>query len=128
MRFQDLTAVFEVSDEKALESLLSRRFGGGVNSFKLSQGSSEYPMLLVLINGDLASLHYFPRDRHPGFRSISGVDGLDVNGSTVFFMNSLDQEEPVLNDGVVPLATGMKAAREFFASPELPRSVEWLEL
>src|SRR5438309_6752909 len=40
-------------------------------------GEKDYPALVIHTNGDLAYLHYFPADRHPGSQAVGdrGADG-----------------------------------------------------
>lgn len=128
MRIQDFERVYDASGNDAIDSALTKRHGSGVNAFWLSHGSSKYPALLILVNGELASLHYFPKDRHPGFRSVGKVEGLEPGGTTTFFMNNVNEPEQILNDSIVPFSTALKAAKEFSASADLPPSVEWFEL
>jgi hypothetical protein len=76
----------------------------------------------------LANLHFFPPGDHPGFHSVGHVTNVDVRKNTTFFMNSIEEPEEVPNDAVVPFSDALAAAKEFFASQELPRSVDWFEL
>jgi hypothetical protein len=128
MRIQDFERVYDANASDEIDSAMAKRYGSGVNAFWLSHGSSKYPSILILVNGDLASLHYFPEEGHPGFRSVGTVQGLEPGGTTAFFMNNVKEEQPILNDSIVPLSTALKAAKEFSASTELPHSVEWFEL
>ncbi len=46
----------------------------------------------------------------------------------MFYTNTPTEEVEVVNEAVVPLDAALRAVREFFASQEIPRSVEWAEL
>jgi immunity protein Imm1 of predicted polymorphic toxin system len=129
MNIQDMMnneSVVISNDE--LERVLSKRYDGGVNAFWLSRTKKSTPVLLILINRDLANLHYFPPGDHPGFHSVGHISSLPPGGRTIFFMNSPDEEEEVPNNAIVPLKDALAAAGDFFKSQELPPSVEWFEL
>ncbi len=128
MRIEDFESVLEVSGQDAIDSALVRRHGSGVNAFWLSHGDTKYPALLILVNQELASLHYFPEERHPGFRSVGTLEGLKPGGTTTFFLNSVSEEQPMLNDSIVPFSAALSAAREFSLSTNLPGCLEWFEL
>ena len=116
---------FVVSQGAGVETVLRKQEGDGINCFWLWQEKMETPILIIHVNKDLTTLHYFPSDDHPGFYSEGAMPGLDPDGDTVFFMNNLTEEEEFPNHQVVPFAA---AAKEFLASPELPPSIEWVEL
>ena len=125
MKIQDFERVYNANGDDAVESALAKRYGDGVNAFWLSNASSKYPALLILVNGDLASLHYFPKERHAGYRSVGHIQGLVPGAMTTFFMNSVSEPQPMINDSVVPFSVALKAGKEFSTSTDLPSSVEW---
>lgn len=99
-----------------------------MNEFHITHGDAEYPMLDVLVTGDLAALHYFPREGHPGFRAAGNLAGLEQWEITVFDISACGDTIGVLNDAVMPVARALAAAKEFLTSDQLPQSVEWFEL
>jgi len=111
-----------------LERVLSRRYGNGVNAFWICRKDDERPLLLILVNKALANLHYFPAGNHPGFQSMGQISGLDPEKYTTFFMNNTKEPEEIPNDAIVPFSDALAAAKEFFASDELPPSIGWFEL
>ena len=119
---------FVVSQAAGLDAVLRKREGDGVNCFWLRPSNHETPILMIFVNKDLATLHYFPSDDHPGFYSEGAMPGLDPDGDTVFFMNDLTEEEGFPNCKVVPFSAALVAAKEFLASRELPPSIRWFEL
>jgi len=126
---QDMMAVYQVEESTILEERLNKRYGSGVNSFLLShEKNGNGATLLILVNDQLANVHYFPPGQHPGFNSIGGIAGLDVSGFSKFFMNSPDQLQLIGNAHVVPFSAALRAAKEFFEHDELPKSIDWLEL
>lgn len=128
MRIQDIERVCDASRNEEVDVALAKRYGAGVNAFWLSREAGGYPLLLILVNKELSSIHYFPMDRHPGFRSVGHVQGLAPEGMTTFFMNSIHEPQQMLNDSVVPFSAALTAAKEFLMSNVMPPSVEWLEL
>jgi hypothetical protein len=76
---------------------------------------------MIFVNKDLATLHYFPCDDHPGFYSEGAMPGLDPDGDAVFFMNDLTEEEGFPNYKVVPFSAALVAAKESLASPNCHR-------
>ena len=127
MTVQDFNKTYEPKDEGELISCLSRQYGSGYNTFWMAEAAGTYPVLILFVNGDLASLNYLPRAGHAGFVSTGSVPGLERNGTTMFFLN-LQEEQPVLNGAIVPRSLAVEAAREFMNSVDLPRAIKWLEL
>jgi hypothetical protein len=128
MMLQDMKGSFQVNDGVALEEKLNKRYGSGVNAFFLSRENDNGSKLAILVNNDLANVHYFPPGRHPGYNSRGSIPDLDVRGYSKFFLNSPDELELVSNAHVVPFSAAVKAAKEFLARDELPKSINWLEL
>src|SRR5690606_15305426 len=104
------------------------RFDEGANSFWLYPADEDVPSLLILAMNDLASLHFFPNQEHPGFSSIGDIEGLDPNGTTVFYMDGMNAPQDMNNDTIVPFEKAVEAAKEFFVNGELPNCIEWREL
>jgi hypothetical protein len=128
MRVQDFTQILEANNKTELEAALTKRYQNGVNGFWLSRDANKYPVLSILVKGDLASVHYFPKERHPGFTPVGKIEGLKPGGTTTFFLDTISQKQEVLNDAIVPFTAALTAAKEFLFSKELPQSIEWLEL
>ena len=127
MRIQDLNHVVEAAGD-AIDAAMAPRLGAGMNAFWLSRGDSGFPALSVLVNNALATLHYFPFERHPGFRSLGSLPDLNPDGHTIFVLAHRHDEQPSPNKFVVSAADALRAAKEFAGSPELPKSLNWLEL
>jgi hypothetical protein len=47
---------------------------------------------------------------------------------TTFFMNSVNEPQPMPNRSILPFTTVLQAAKEFSKSADLPPSVTWFEL
>jgi hypothetical protein len=96
--------------------------------FFLHHEPRENPSLWILVNNQLANLHYFPDEEHPGYASIGDLPLLPADGFTIFFMRSPKEEEYISNDLIVPFADALAAAKEFLVSTAFPPSIEWFEL
>lgn len=72
--------------------------------------------------GDLATLIYFPVGGSAGFRSVGHLSGLEPGQPgqmTTFYLDTETQEQPTLNDSIVPFSDALKAAKEFLV-PDAP--------
>ncbi len=127
VRIQDFAAITNVNTISELEQLLQKRYCNDANSFWLSHNDESKPSMSLLVKGDIAYLHYFPSESHPGFASSRNDENL-IDGTTIFFLDSPDQEQEILNSSVVSFAQALKAATEFFYSKNLPKSINWSEL
>lgn len=66
LRVEDFEGFHEANNITELESVLVKRYNEGSNSLWLSYGSKSHPALALLVRGDVAGIHYFPKDSHPG--------------------------------------------------------------
>jgi hypothetical protein len=128
MTIEDFGGRHRANNPSELESVLRKTHGPGVNGFWLSHDDDKYPTLALLVNGDLATLSYFPRESHPGFTPAGGIAGLDKSGTTTFSIDTVEQETEIWNEQVVAFSTALSVAKEFFDWKELPQSIEWTEL
>jgi hypothetical protein len=129
MKVIDFDGVHEASTDGDLETILKRRHGIGVNSFWLSHGTDTYPTLSLLVRGDLATLTFMPRENDAGFSSVGKMPELKSSETTTFAISyNRADDVVVLNDAVLPFPVALQAAKEFFFSKDLPRSVEWQKL
>jgi hypothetical protein len=129
MKIQDMSnTIFDASNNVDVERILLKRCNQGVNAFWIFHEPREKPILLILAKNQMANLHYFPDEGHPGYISVGNIPSLPAHDYTMFFMNSPKEEEHVPNDAIVPFADALAAAKEFLVSTELPHSIEWFEL
>lgn len=129
MKVVDIDSSFVVGSVEELERVLLRRHGKDANAFWLSHATQEYPKLSILVNADLAAIHYIPAEFQAGFRSVGKTPGLESRGTTVFSISKYSGdniEEP--NESVLPFSVALSVATEFFNRSELPTGVEWEEL
>jgi hypothetical protein len=125
MRIQDYDSVCDVTSPADIAAALSKCHGAGRNAFWLSHGTELFPAVNIMVNEDLAHVHYFPEERHPGFASVGKLPGLRRDGDTVFFMNSSDEPVEIMNAAVVPFSDALKAAQEFAISRTMPKCIQW---
>jgi hypothetical protein len=128
MRIQDYDAVCNATGPAEIETALNRHYGAGRNAFWLSHGAELFPAINIMVKGDLAYVHYFPKEAHPGFASVGRLPGLRPNGDAMFFMSSSDEPVEITNGAVVPFSDALKVAQEFAISATLPKCIQWFEL
>jgi hypothetical protein len=128
MIVEDFEGTHDVDGDAQIETLLATRYGWNLNEFWLSHGAQLHPAMAIMANGDLARVHYFPRDDHPGFQSVGPALGLDPGGATMFASSPIERPSPRPNGSVISFALALAAAKEFARSRKLPRCIEWLEL
>ena len=129
MRVQGYHRAWQVEDIKALEDALAWRDSRGGARFWLAHNDQKYPALAIRVTGDVADVHFFPEEGHPGFRCLGG-EGLLKGGWTVLVFQGCDpgtgEETP--NEFVVPFKTACSIAREFFSRKQMSDTVSWFEL
>ena len=128
MRIEDYHTVCEFTTPGEIEVALRKRYGAGRNAFWLSHGIKEFPSINILMNGDLAYVHYFPEAHHPGFASIGMLSDLRSGEDTDFYLSSSNEPLGIMNQAVIRSADALKVAQEFAISPALPKSIQWSEL
>jgi hypothetical protein len=126
--FVNFKSGHDVSTRLEVEAALSKRDDAGMNSFWLSHGAEEFPAINIMVNGDLAYAHYFPKERHPGYASIGNLPHLSRGGITNFFHDPGGEPFDILNEAVVPFSEALKVAQEFAISKELPKCIPWNSL
>jgi hypothetical protein len=128
MFVQDFDSVRNVENPADIEAVLSKRHRAGVNSFWLGQRAAGFPAVAIMVNGDLAHVHYFPNEGPPGFASVGGSLGLSPDGETVFCHDNTEEICPMMNYSVVPFSDALKAAQEFAVSNAMPKCLQWNSL
>jgi len=128
MTIWDLKGKHEANDISEFESVLDKRYGPDVNAFWMMHDEELNPAISLLVRGDLSYIHYFPVEGHPGFASVGSIEDLDMDGFTTFRFETLEQEQEIWNRQVIPASAAMSAAKDFFNSKELPKSILWNEL
>jgi hypothetical protein len=128
VRIEDYHTVWDVTSPADIEAALRKRHGAGRNAFWLFHGSNTSPVISIMVKGDLAYVHYFPKDRHPGFASFGALPGLTSGCDTSFFPDDTEETFEIMNYAVVRFADALKVAQEFAISPALPKSIQWSEM
>jgi len=127
MRVEDYDSKCEVADPADIDAVLSKRHGDGLNSFWLSHGAEDFPAINILVRADLAYVHYFPKEREPGFASAAKVPGPRSNGTTIFFEYP-SEKMWVSNRAVIPFSDALRVAQEYAVSATRPKCIDWSEL
>ena len=128
MKIEHFGGLDYAGDLGSLDAVLTSRYGTNANEFWLSLEDEKFPALAILVRDDLANVHYFPEDGHPGYLLTESQPNAKTGGSTVFFTNTPSEEVEIGNEGVVPFSSALKAAHEFFSSTTLPTLEGWFEL
>jgi len=89
----------------------------------------DYPALSVQLNHDIAYLHYFSKEDHPGYQP-RGMTPKGCTGDYHFLQtNNCEADSFDMPDyTLVSAETAYLAAIEFFHAAVLPESVAWTEL
>lgn len=124
MKIEHFGGLLEVETVAALDKVLDLRYGNRANEYLIC-GKDRYPLLCVQVRGAVACLHFFPEEGHPGFLSVG--EGAAA-GLETFYTNTPTEEIEVAADAVVSFDQAREAAREFFRSHVIPRSIRWVEL
>jgi hypothetical protein len=126
MMISDIGGEHEATSLDEFERMLTRRFGEEQgNEFWICHDPGGYPGLMLSVKGDLACVHYIAAEGDPAFQSIGNVRGLEGRATT--FASRVETFD-MPNSAILHLADALPAAREFFFSDALPKSIKWLEL
>jgi hypothetical protein len=123
---------WDPGDESALEQVLRFRDGLGGGQFWLAHDDGSYPAIAIRISGELADVHYFPFEGHPGYRAQASPSASQGPGgqSVVLIYEGCDpstgEESPV--EFIVPIDTAIGLAREFHRTGTRPQGAAWFEL
>ena len=128
MRIEDLDSAHHVTNIADIEVVLNKRHRAGINSFWLADGAGTFPAINIMVNGDLAYVHYFPNDNHPGFASVGNLPGLRVGEFSEFFPEQSNDSFDIMNEAVIPFSDALKVAQEFASSPTMPKCIGWNSL
>ena len=87
-------------------------------------GGQGFPAMAIHIHGDLAYLHFFPADKHPGFQPIGNLGP----GNDITFKQKGQGDFSVPRTFVVTIGQAYQAAAEFFTTLQRPGCIQWTEL
>ena len=123
----DFDQMFEIVTLPELEVALNRRHGIGINSFWLGHVAGGFPAINIVVKGDLAHVHYFPKEGHPGFASQAKLPVPRPDETSAFFIRPKEKIW-ILNGEVIPFSEALKAAQEFALSRTMPQCLRWTSL
>jgi hypothetical protein len=127
VKIQDYNTIWDVTKPADIETALSKRHGVGRNPFWLSHGNKRFPAINIMVNGELAYIHYLPKERHPGFASFGMMPNLRAGEETTFFPDDTEEPLEIMNEQVVGFSDAIKVAQEFAVSAAMPKSIRWFE-
>jgi len=126
MEIHNAGKIVSVTTNTEIKSVLLGRQTEDPREVWLSHGKQKYPTVNIVLMGERACLHYFPRERHPGFQSIGNRRDLVLGATTVFLVPGNSIEIP--NESIVTITSCLAVAEEFLLSTELPKAIGWKEL
>jgi hypothetical protein len=80
----------------------------------------------VLVNQELANVHYFPEARHPGYQSAQTVPALEHGGGRDFYIDHPSERVFIVNEAIIFFEDALRAAKEFLRTSQRPESLDWL--
>jgi hypothetical protein len=129
VRIAGFRETWQAGDAERLDAVLAWRDDRGGGIFWLTPDEAQYPALAIRVSGDVSDVHYFPRDRHPGFRCLGGNE-LPKGEFTTLVYQGADPAtgEQTPNEFVVPFEIARAIAGEFFRTQQMSGAVSWFEL
>ncbi|PHQ36040.1 Imm1 family immunity protein [Rhodopirellula bahusiensis] len=128
MKIDDLSGSAETDDAAQIANRLRTIRVDRYGAFHIS-GDRDLPYISAHFNGDIAYIHYFTADDHPGFHPTDmappgcpdDVHFLNTDGSEA---GAIDMPASTLVDA----ETAIHAILEFAATGDMPQSIQWFEL
>ena len=115
----------EASSAEELHQALSRRFDGG-NHFEIAALDRTYPLLDLMVSGDVAVVHHFAAESHAVAQSIGDLGNAGRPPS--FLRTEPAPRSQCRGSTVVCMITAMRCAEEFSIDLQRPTAVNWFEL
>lgn len=110
---------------EALNRILAIRNEKNCNEFEV-YGSEKYPYLAILVNDNLACVHFFESEDNCGYYAYCDEKWLAENGYTIFYINATKTE--ISNDLVIPFSLAQVVAHDFFLTSKMSEKMKWFEL
>ncbi len=114
------------SDAELLDVMGMRCEANNANKFDISSMDCNYPFLSVMVNDDLAVLHYFSEDG--GDCWISNNLNPCVSEDVIFWESENSDGIPLPCDSVVEYSVALNAVKNFAANLSKPQLIDWMEL
>lgn len=129
MNIDDFDGSTIISNEADLLDRIKSVRNGKYGAFMMYDIAKPYPALSIQINDDVAYLHYFPSDDHPGYQP-QGMAPKSCDESVYFLQTTGLHSDgfDMPNSTLVSTDMAYTAAVEFFRSSDLPQSIFWSEL
>lgn len=86
-------------------------------------GADKYPCLAILLNGDLANIHYFAEEDGEMWQSVK----MDENDNNIDFLIG-GQMDTIPSYYVISLEKALEAVKQFCSTFCRPDCIEWEEL
>jgi hypothetical protein len=132
MRIKGHDRQWDAHDEAALERVLRFRDDVGGALFWLAPDDDQYPAVAIRVSGELADVHYFPEEGHPGFRALAELSRAEVQGGamTTLVYEGCDPAtgEETPSEFVLPVSRAIDLAAEFYRTGGRSPAISWLEL
>jgi len=131
MKIEGQHCKWHAQDEATIQQVLEFRDEVGGAVFWLARDDARYPTLAIRISGDMADVHYFPHEGHPGFRALaepSVREGQPTNFLFIYEGCDPATGEETPSEFVIPLSTAIALAKEFHRSGARSSAVSWFEL
>jgi hypothetical protein len=129
MRVEGHHRGWDAHDEAGLEQVLRFRDAVGGALFWLVHDDHRHPSMAIRISGNLADVHYFPDEGHPGFRALAEPAALGAR-TTTFIYEGCDPAtgEETPSQFVVPVSKAIDVAKDFHRTGARSSAVSWFEL
>ncbi len=122
----DESCELETENISELLKFLLRKHEGDMNEFWISEKKETFPCLVVNTAGNIATLTFFPMERHPGHQCYLEKN---LNEPPVAFRFGGVESDCFPATGVVPLSVAALAVHEFIQTMGRPVVISnWLEL
>jgi len=120
----DLYGYEAVGSADELATVLERR-SSGANHFEVSANPPAYPLLTLMVSGDLAVLHYFAG---PGDAGAQSTGNLHAAPDVADFPDASGGVVRLAGDAIVDLTTARRCVEQFAETGERPDAVGWRPL
>lgn len=128
MFIRDFEQTREIRAEHELVEFLARRHdkdGVRVNSFWMCH-TEDVPAMGMMVREDFATVDYMADSEGTAFTSLGEIPALRKGGTTLFWFD--ERPVDVHTHLVIDFEDAVRAAKEFLQSPDLPKSIKWLQL
>ncbi len=108
-------------NDNEIEQIIKKYADNPLDDIWIS-GENEYPCLAILVNEELACIHYFASEKEH-YQSVGNEESDDT---TKFYAGGEIVELPSYT--VVPLSLAIECAKQFFKSNNRPSRIKWNEI